>query len=267
MKNSDKKEFIVRLTTCRTDASFCSKYRQYLPENQIFYWNIQFLEMNRELNEPLISDQMTASFFNRHYGRIIKDRQDNRSLPRTAYWPYLIPLMGEDTEDDLEIRKNFKRKGIKYDGVTGVFYEQGYNTYMRLSGKDSPAISFEFSGCYMAKMQFKYKWYVFHISTSRDTSLDCKAAWIDFLSTHNQHIQTLVVYNPSKGSGLLMKCATMAYKRKQPTMLACVINENNDAYALIYDKNECRVARNLIFGCFPERADNNIRQCPQILQS
>lgn len=80
--------------------------------------------------------------------------------------------------------------------VTSVLWEPGEITVYPLSDVED-AISFQFSGCIMAKFKCNNRYYVAHIHVA-DNKTDKREQWIDFL-TQTKAISEIIMFKPSRG--------------------------------------------------------------------
>ena len=166
---------------------------------------------------------MNANTFNDYYGQHIARVQQNALRRTLPAWPYIIPRLPDAgiAIQDSGIKRHFVPCGIHYDWyLSGVIYRAGMITYVPLPYWPYAAISFEFSGCYMAKLCFRGDWYAFHIATSTTPADDCKQVWKDFLALHKQDITTFVMCRPTSVKDLFDKYAELHYKRSRSVMLA-----------------------------------------------
>ncbi len=75
-----------------------------------------------------------------------------------------------------------------------IGYNDGQIHYSTFRG--SYVISFDFTGCAMAKFTLGGHTYFCHIYTSSTVGLDCKTIWNDFLRRYSRHITDLVIFKP-----------------------------------------------------------------------
>lgn len=186
---------------------------------------------------------MNASDFYRNYGRNIFQLQNDPRCHTLPYWPFANPdnLRTDIPIDRPEIKSKFKCKGFAYPGyLSAVIYEFGYITYMKLPSRYCGAISYEFSGCFMAKLCFKGEWYIFHIATSREIAGDCKIQWLDFLHFHKNDITGITMFKPTLEA--VYKNWITLRSRCLPVTLACLIDDRNKGYSFVFDYHDCKVA-------------------------
>lgn len=158
-------------------------------------------------------------------------------------WPFISPRLDgvEFPIGDPGLKPYFMPCGIHYNGhLSGVLYRAGKITYVPLPYGQGPVISFEFSGCDMAKLCFRGMWYAFHISTSEYACYDCKSQWKAFLSQYKRDISTLVMFKPTMHRDLFEKSDEL-HRAKWPVTLAGLIAEDNTCYTLVYDYKSARV--------------------------
>lgn len=58
-------------------------------------------------------------------------------------------------------------------------------------------LSFEFSGCYMARFKYNGVSYVCHIYKNSSSQLDCKDIWNHFIVGDAVHLSDVILFNPS----------------------------------------------------------------------
>lgn len=126
---------------------------------------------------------------------------------------------------------------------------------MKLPSRYCGAISYEFSGCYMAKLCFKGEWYVFHIATSGEIAGDCKTRWLDFLHFHKADIKGIAMFKPTC-EAVYENWKVLRFGRSLPVTLACLIDDRNKGYSLVFDYRDCKVA---------ESDDRNIENSQHVL--
>lgn len=201
---------------------------------------------------------MDARTFYNNYGQHIERVQRDRSRRRYESWPYVPPInQGANIPiTDPNLKRHFVQCEINYDGLlSGVLYREGMITYARLSNRECPAISFQFSGCYMAKLCFRNTWYVFHISTSEWAAYDRKSEWKAFLSAYKNDISAIVMYKPTDERALFDIYKDM-HGRQLPVTLAGLITLS-ECYTLVYDYISARVVT------ASDACTDYIRRCPQ----
>ncbi|MCM1041642.1 MAG: hypothetical protein NC396_04340 [Bacteroides sp.] len=208
---------------------------------------------------------MDAETFYDRYGQYIANAQNDKTLRISSEWPYLnLRLPDADIAvQDPGIKQKFIPNGTDYGGhIAGVMYIEGKIAYVPLPYKQYPAISFQFSGCYMAKLCFKGKWYAFHISTSRETGKDCKEDWNNFLSIHKSDISEIVMCKPTDRQELFDKYGELHFTHGESNItLACLIDESNHCHTLVYDWDSARVYQDESCCCGWFRS-NYIQPCP-----
>ena len=94
------------------------------------------------------------------------------------------------------------------------------------------AISFNFSGCIMARFRICETYYVAHIHTDRCQDLDCRKAWADFVLKNENIIDELIMFKPgSEVTGSLNgKCHG-------------IITRNGQCYTIMIDPNTNRCSK------------------------
>ncbi len=183
---------------------------------------------------------LTPAQFFRDYGRHIA-----RTPVAERYTPVVrnldIPIA------DPAVRARFRCFGLAYPGVfSGVIYHPGYITYMKLPGPYCGAISYEFSGCYMAKLCFRGEWYVMHIGTAAGAAAqeDCRTVWMDFLNFHKQDISHLAIIKPNDEPPYQEWLDLKFRQNRAGLTVAGLFDGRNRGYSLVYDLRNCRVADN-----------------------
>lgn len=186
---------------------------------------------------------MDANSFYQKYGQYIARVQQNTTRWSLRKWPYINPrlLKGDLEVTDPALSPYFLPYGIHYDWyLSAVIYRPGRITYVPLPYGPYSVISFEFSGCWMAKICFRGAWYAFHISTSRTPQYDCKLQWRRFLSQYKSHISSIVMFQPTALRDLFDKSIKL-HGDGRPATLAGLIAEDNTCYTLVYDYMSARV--------------------------
>lgn len=186
---------------------------------------------------------MNANTFYQKYGQYIARVQQYSSIGEQDRWPYIKPgrLKGDLEVTDSALSPYFMPYGIHYDWyLSAVLYRPGRITYVPLPYGPYPVISFEFSGCWMAKICFRGVWYALHISTSKTPQYDCKSQWKSFLSQYKSHISAIVMFQPTTLRDLFDKSIDL-HGNGRPVTLAGLIAEDNACYTLVYDYMSARV--------------------------
>lgn len=205
---------------------------------------------------------MNAETFYTKYGQHIANAQRNTTHRKYNKWPYLN--LSQDTDiaiQDPGIKRKFIPFGTDYNGsISGVVYMEGKITYVSLPYERYPAISFQFSGCYMAKLCFKGKWYAFHISTSDSPGMDCKEDWKRFLTLHQADISAIVMCKPTDKKDYFDKYGELHIRKRLGNItLACLIDEDNHCYTIVYNVESASVYQEFSCCCFRKEY---IRPCP-----
>lgn len=195
---------------------------------------------------------MNVEAFYQGYGQYILQSQKN--LGTNKWWPYL-PLIIAPKDipiEDVAIRDKFKCYGVVYQGnIAAVLYQEGFITYLKIPSYCA-AISYQFTGCYMAKLCFKKEWYIFHISTSESSKCDCKSVWREFLNNYKNDISDIFMFKPTDNNDIYVAYQNALFQKPRPALtLSCLINAQNQGYALLLDVAKCTV-----YG-----GDENIASC------
>lgn len=132
---------------------------------------------------------ITSAHFNSQYGALIKQH----SRPYTAPIQHVpLPYL------QASLYPKFKCLGIDYTPhLSGVYYRANYITYVPLRDATTCIISYQFSGCYMAKLCYRGEWYGLHIATSDTPRGDCQSVWKEFVHLNHRHISYLRIIKPS----------------------------------------------------------------------
>lgn len=179
---------------------------------------------------------MTPKEFQDKYGQILQKTSRSNAQLGCPYTPELTQPEDIAIDPGSSLRDKFKCYGLHYqDKLRGVRYRQGYITYVQLPDPSFAAISYEFSGCYMAKLCFDGRWYVFHVSTSPDAEYDCKKEWREFLSDYGARITDVVVYDPTQDKGFFERYCALVVREDVRITVACVLDAQSRGYALILD--------------------------------
>lgn len=150
---------------------------------------------------------MTSQDFYYQYGeRIVFATENRKDMPD---FPYIFPTrycLGGGKLEDLIIpnaRNRFKYYGIDYPpSISAVLFQTGIITYSKMS-HNRAVISYEFSGCYMARFKFLDSWYICHICClGNNDSGDCKRDWNAFIQEYYHRrgeIENLSLFKPTAG--------------------------------------------------------------------
>lgn len=190
---------------------------------------------------------MTPDKFQSDYGQLLRASGQG--------WPYGSILGGQEEgiPNIGDFGRVFRRYGVNYQNqLYGVLYMEGFITYMEIPTGQTPTISYQFTGCYMAKFCLdKSQWYVCHISTG--SGYDRWREWLDFLENYSTRISQLVVYKPTDDP-VLFDALVQVYATGPigGINLTCVIDAHHDGYALLLDPDTLGVYRDL---------DQNIARC------
>lgn len=214
-----------------------------------------------------IQSSMNAkSFYDKYGWRIANAQKRACQSPTITTWPFVVSRLngGNFPIPDRDLQDVFVSSGINYGGMLyGVFYYPGKITYMPLPNGQCPVISFEFSGCWMAKLCFCGVWYGFHISTSDSELYDCKSQWMSFLERYKNNISDVkIMFQPTENNKDLLDKADILHDKRtpgysRPTMVAGLITEDNSCFAFIYDYMSAHVVSS------PDGSDY-IRYCQQL---
>lgn len=180
---------------------------------------------------------MDDSYFYNNYGQIITGAQSKYG--RISQWPYMIPDNSQNIPiDDNNIRNKFKSNAIGYSfgGPIGVIYKEGFITFSVIA-EYMDAISYEFSGCYMAKFFFRGRWYVCHISCKERTPSDCKDVWNEFVYEYQKEIKHLLLFKPTSSDivqQMAIKC-NKDFETSNRFQVCGLITMHNRMYSLCFD--------------------------------
>lgn len=94
------------------------------------------------------------------------------------------------------------------------------------------AISFNFTGCIMARLRICETYYVAHIHTDRCQDLDCRKAWADFVLKNKNIIDELIMFKPGS-------------KETEPLTGKChgIITRSGQCYTIMIDPNTNRCSK------------------------
>lgn len=94
------------------------------------------------------------------------------------------------------------------------------------------AISFNFTGCIMARFRICETYYVAHIHTDRCQDLDCRKAWADFVLKNKNIIDELIMFKPGS-------------KETEPLTGKChgIITRSGQCYTIMIDPNTNRCSK------------------------
>lgn len=119
------------------------------------------------------------------------------------------------------------------DMISFCVYKQGYIVCHRTYGR-YVCVSFEFSGCYMARFKYDGIYYYCHIFRQSNSSGDCKNLWNNFLSNHYQHISDIVIFRPNI-ERIKNKLRWISTNSMAHYSICGIIDTNNDCYAAIIE--------------------------------
>lgn len=181
---------------------------------------------------------MDNYYFYNNYGWIIAEAQSRYN--RIGQWPYIIPDSTQNIpiDDVVNIRNKFKSNSIVYSfgGPIGVIYKEGFITF-GIINQHMDAISYEFSGCYMAKFFFRGNWYVCHISCKERTPSDCKDVWNEFVYKYQKDIKYLLLFKPTSYDivqQIAIKC-NKDFETSNRFQVCGLITMHNRMYSLCFD--------------------------------
>ncbi len=205
---------------------------------------------------------MTCRQFAADYGRTIAALQSNPALRASDSWPYgRTPARRPPDPLELETVRARRARTFPFDDflycgfgypngrLSAVLYRPDRITFVRLADAQSALISYEFSGCYLAKFRFRTAWYGAHIATAEAAAHDRKTLWMDFLRTYASDISALAMIRPSAERALFEETYRLRRLRRRVT-LAGLFDGTHRGYSIVYDFERCAVA---------DDDDNNIR--------
>lgn len=111
---------------------------------------------------------------------------------KDRHWPYVNRTYGPapiGTGPFMEFAYSYPHR------VTAVFWNDGKVTMASMRPGDT-AVSFDFSGCYMARFRMGGRLYACHIHSSTDRGLDRKADWNAFYTANRSQITDAVLFRP-----------------------------------------------------------------------
>lgn len=203
---------------------------------------------------------ITAAHFNSQYGALIKQHSQPYTAPiQNVALPYL----------QASLYPKFKCLGIDYaPQLMGVYYQPNFITYVPLRDATTCIISYQFTGCYMAKLCYRGEWYGLHIATSDTPWGDCQSVWKEFVHLNHRHISYLRIIKPS-AERPYQTWKTLKQHEKvkdlvRQTTTAGFFDREGNGYSLMYDYTGCCVQEGLPTGevfqlttpcCLMERDD------------
>ena len=158
-------------------------------------------------------------------------------------YPYGQPNVVSVNNELFANNNVFRRCEIAYkpNSLYGVLFQPNYITYSVLGNINSVAISFQFSGCYMAKIQARdLNYYACHIySTGEYSSTDRKEFWHALYANNNflscTHFKPIVAN--SNTDDIYKKLNS---NRKE--FITCgIIDEHNKCFALLLKQDDLSV--------------------------
>ena len=141
-------------------------------------------------------------WLNLNVSPFLKDININRSrfnTPITCNWHpnKSVPIKSEFVPMRNNCRPDFSFRGFNDNDrrICVVLYEMGrivccrtYSSYF--------CISFEFSGCYMARFKYDGVCYACHIYKNSSSNIDCKDLWNNFIDGAAAQLSDVILFNP-----------------------------------------------------------------------
>lgn len=197
---------------------------------------------------------MTPNYFYQRYGQHIA--RTNTQF-RISYWPYICPITNWPNnivnlsqlhipDDENRNINRFTYLGFDYPfgNISVVLDSSGKITSKSIS-RNSVAMSYNFSGCYMAKFCFAGCWFVCHIFCSgpKDSS-DCKNTWNSFVKEYCHRrgdIDTLILFKPTNSKYNVDYWNDANKFPPQQIQIAGLITPDNRCYSLPIDRENAFV--------------------------
>lgn len=166
-------------------------------------------------------------------------------------WPYLDLKHGRKLIYGLSTK--FYDNGYSFPHcVSAVYWVDGHITYKFLPIGNT-AISYDFMGCYMAKIEIDNFWYIFHIHSSNERNLDCKEIWKSFITSYDRRITSSYVFRPIVPDDSFYtilqrnKIERVFQQKKVECLSGCgIITPDNKFYSAIINKQTHQVYKNYI---------------------
>ena len=182
--------------------------------------------------------------FNSHIAKGIFT--ESRFYAKHPKWPYLdYEKRGRSLYSG---NNSFVECGYSFPhNITSVYWITGKISYKHLLVGHT-AISYDFMGCYMAKIKIDGFWYIFHIHSSNGDSSDCKRTWLDFKERYRQRITEIHEFRPIKpndgyysillNNKIERNLSSTSNKSKIMDLSGCgIITADNSFYSAIIDRN------------------------------
>lgn len=148
---------------------------------------------------------MNVDTFNQQYGYQLQENANNAHNARNSRYSGVFPYFDINFAQNIPIPDNDLKKHFKCCGysliqngrpITLLYFQNGFITFYPVLS-NALVLSFQFSGCYMAKFCFRGSFYVCHIYCQNDNT-DQKRFWNNFVDKYGPELRNLVVFKPTK---------------------------------------------------------------------
>ena len=130
--------------------------------------------------------------------------------------------------------------GVEYapPRLYGVYWRQSNISYYRIA-KGADAISFQFTGCYLAKVMYNSDYFVFHIhSSDSDSTADY---WNQFIDDNRDRIAEITIFKPAVANekdDVMFKYLNES--DKGIFTIAGMITVDNECYEILLNNKTCK---------------------------
>lgn len=162
---------------------------------------------------------------------------------KNLLWPYVDWTLGPSPIGDAG---SFMEFAYSYPHrVTAVFWGDAKISVASVRPGDT-AVSFDFSGCYMARFKMGGRLYACHIHSSSERGLDRKADWNAFYTANRSQITDAVLFRPvvpdDEYYALLLHHRMTCQTRQTRRLSGCgVITPGGDCFAAVIDNRTFQV--------------------------
>lgn len=181
--------------------------------------------------------------------------------------PDIVSLIGQQYEEFIHVNRRYNslRPDDKYkleqcstkftlgtNTLDGVFWVSGRIAFEKChSNRDS--ISFDFSGCWMARLKSGEGDFTFHISTDTYEPRDCKMHFLRYLNEHYESINDISIFQPLSGYDRHCSLINMFLTPKDnesERRVWGVITQTGECYSIIVDAQCYELNENEGYRCF-----------------
>ncbi|MBY2902230.1 MULTISPECIES: hypothetical protein [Bacteroides] len=130
--------------------------------------------------------------------------------------------------------------GVEYapQRLYGVYWRQSNISYYRIA-KGADAISFQFTGCYLAKVMYNSDYFVFHIHSSDSDST--AHYWNQFIDDNRDRIAEITIFKPAVANekdDVMFKCLNEF--DEGVFTIAGMITADNECYEILLNNKTCK---------------------------